>query len=139
MNDSDIQSMLSRPPEMPLPADLWARVETAYAKRMAFAQRLRVGASAAAVAAVAVIATWHWPHGHAPSSVATGLHDLASGSQDRPVIADADAGNRLRALDRRLQSAYSRDAPQAEIDLIWQQRRAMSAPENHASIEPLRI
>ena len=120
--DQDLRRHLRQLPDAPLPAGLWQRVNRA---RIRGRRRRQAGIAgiAMAVAAAAFL----------PSLVNPPLQDappptlpLASGAT--PQL-DVDA--ELRALDRALQAGYARNASDAELEALWDQRRLLLS-DNHA-------
>lgn len=108
-------------PEIPLPDDLWQRVDSGRRQKM---RRRKLGAGIASLALAALMAT--------PLLVPL-LADVDAGRREAPVASQpANNGQRdiqtdLHVLDRALQAAYDRGASDAEIAPMWVAREALLA------------
>ncbi len=106
-------------PEPLPPGSLENRLRASQARR---SRVLRTGASALALALVAIVAL----PGHRGPQVET--QAIASGTDTVAVAPDAihDAGDaahmKLQAIDRALQTAYGRGASDAELAPLWEAR-----------------
>lgn len=108
--------------EASLPPGLWARIDRQRAARV---RRRRVALTA--VGAVAVVAL-----------ALPALH-VERGGLPTPATANTVApGSPLRSIDRELQLAYDRGAPDEEIAELWALRRAAAADADPSS-RPARI
>lgn len=121
-----LRQQLHALPEIPLPGDLWHRVDCGRRKRM---HRRKLGAGIVTLALTAVIA--------APM-LAPLLGDADAGRSEVPVAyqpanTQHDIQSDLHALDRALQAAYDRGANDDEVAPMWAAREALLA-----SIQPAR-
>lgn len=132
MNDRDyLHRQLAALPDPELPEHLWTRVSRARARRL----RRRWGAGTAALAlALVAIAMLSLQSVRQPTPAST-----------RVVQSDAQPHNgraqqvQVRALDRKLQAAYRRNASDAEIAQLWVTRRALLDRSGGSPATPVRI
>ncbi len=114
--EDNLQQHLRQLPDAPLPDALWQRVNGA---RLRIRRRRHAGIAAAAlaVAALAILPPLIAP----PAPDAPDMHPSLAAAPAEP----ADVVAELRALDRALQAGYARNASDAELEALWNQRRRL--------------
>lgn len=148
-----LQEHLRQLPDAPLPAGLWQRVNGA--RRRMWRRRAGIAATTLAVGIVAVVS----PSMKSPTPDASRFADIVATAPGRQAITDhagipapgdptdvranPDAGDRagktLQGIDRELQLAYARNAPEQEILALWKLRRAVTAHSGASAITPIGI